>query len=175
MKNELPLSTEHRLLCYGDDSFNDAIAFSEEYISETLAVISDISFNGVKIDNLETSQKECENLSLEVKNGDIYGYANLYCHPLRAAITLTASNKIDLLFKVNKHIPLNSWSYIAAYIMPCQDTKVLEKSISHLHMFGRYSKRGFFYNHHENCELLLVESDVLLKPYYIRIYKMWYE
>lgn len=25
MKNELPLSTEHRLLCYGDDSFNDAI------------------------------------------------------------------------------------------------------------------------------------------------------
>lgn len=86
MKNELPLSTEHRLLCYGDDSFNDAIAFSEEYISETLAVISDISFNGVKIDNLETSQKECENILLEVKNGDIYGYANLYCHPLGAFI-----------------------------------------------------------------------------------------
>lgn len=170
MKNELPLSTEHRLLCYGDDSFNDAIAFSEEYISETLAVISDISFNGVKIDNLETSQKECENILLEVKNGDIYGYANLYCHPLRAAITLDASNKIDLSFKVNKHIPLNSWSCIAAYIMPCQDKKVFEKSNSHLHMFGRYSKRGFFYNHNGDCELLLVESDVLLKPYYIRIY-----
>lgn len=43
MKNELPLSTDHRLLCYEDNSFNDAIAFSHEYISETLAVISDIS------------------------------------------------------------------------------------------------------------------------------------
>ena len=167
MDIKLPLSTKHSLLCYGDNAFNDAIASSQEYISEALAVISDVSFNEVNIDML-TPTIEYDNLTIEITNQSICAHADLFKNQLRAAIIFGSDDKINLCFKVSKHVPLSSWSYIAAFVVQGQNDNIL-RNISNLHIFGKYSKRGFFYNYQDCCRLLYNKSEMDLSSYYIKI------
>lgn len=46
MKKQLPINTKPILACYGYESYNDAIASSDLYVSDCVALIDNMCING---------------------------------------------------------------------------------------------------------------------------------
>lgn len=168
MDKVLPLSLKHNLMCYGDSSHNDAICSSEEYLAETLTVISDLRLNSVLMDVCSFSENS-KNLHIQFKNNEIFVTANKYDSKLKSYLYFRAQSNTELSFKVNFQVPTSPWACISAFCSESMDFMNEDDKSNNVYQFGRFVKRGFYYCYKEDFSLLDIQDDIHYGEYSMKI------
>lgn len=144
MKKQLPINTKPILACYGYESYNDAIASSDLYVSDCVALIDNICING-KSSAENPFAFQSDSLTFSNNNG-VYEFKSVSpALKTFGILYMNVSGNIDLSFCVRHHLYTMPWSYIAAFAANSLDELEEEyiRTTQSPYLLGYFKKTGF--------------------------------
>ena len=167
MKKILQISDSPFPMCYSNDAVMNSILTNSALLDENVAIISDIKYNGQKIDMEDKSFKGIVQKNL---GDNYYFYADKFSDKINGILYHKASkdNFIDFSFHVSKQVYWHPWASVGVFIddkINLNSNMANWKETNKLFVCG---KKGLIHFNNET-ETEFYETKVNLSKYWLRV------